>query len=511
MSKDGKYLLLAGTVFFWIGILNFSSLAATQSMSCEGLSSISIPDTRITSATAIDSMLTLKAEMGPSPSPVQVSTPFCRVEGILEKEVRFEIWLPQQGWNGRFLGQGIGGYAGYIPGAYSSMANALSRGYATATTDTGHQGNSNESKWALGNPERVLNFGHRAHHLLAQAAKKIIAAYYGASPRQSYFSGCSGGGRQALAEVQHYPEDYDGIIAGASGAAFTRMVANLRWVSELNAKDSRGRLTPRKAALIANAATAYCDAKDGLKDGLIDNPLRCDFDISTLLCPAGTDNDTCLTTPQVETAKKIYSPMRNSAGQEIYPGLVPGTLLNISEAEGGLNRHTAMSADFYKYFVYGDPNWDYRASNFDKDVSEADAKVAPIVDVTDPNLKPFNARGGKLIMYHGWADNVVSPISSLNYYKRVQEVIGEKGTGEFLRIFLAPGMYHCGGGPGPNEFDMLSAIEDWVEKGKAPDRVVASHKTEGKVDRTRPLCPYPQTASYTGSGSPDDAANFICK
>jgi feruloyl esterase len=510
MSIYRKYMLLAGITFFCIGILN-SLPAAAQSMSCEGLSSINLPDTRITSAIATNNIPDSKVPAGTPSSPVQVSKPFCRVEGILEKEVRFEIWLPQQGWNGKYLGQGMGGYAGYIPGAYRSMANALVRGYATATTDTGHQGSSNESKWALGNPERVLNFGHRAHHLLAQAAKKIIAAYYGASPGQSYFTGCSGGGRQALAEAQHYPQDYDGIIAGASGAAFTRMVANLRWVSELNAKDAPGRLSARKAALIANAATAYCDPKDGLKDGLIDNPLRCDFDMSALLCPAGKNDDTCLTAAQVETAKKVYSPMRNSAGQEIYPGLMLGTLLNISEAEGGLNRHTAMSADFYKYFVYGDPDWDYLSSNIDKDVSAADAKVAPIVDVTDPNLKPFKEHGSKLIMYHGLADNVVSPISSVNYYKKVQEVVGEKEIDDFLRIFLAPGMYHCGGGPGPNEFDMLTAIEDWVEKGKAPERVIASHKTEGEVDRTRPLCPYPQTASYKGSGSTDDAANFVCK
>ena len=508
MSMYRRYLLLAGTGLFWIGILS-PSPAATQSRSCEGLSSIDLPDTKVTSATTINPMPGGKVQVETSSPPVQVSTPFCRVEGIIEKEIRFEVWLPSQGWNGKFLGEGSGGYAGSI--SYRAMADALAHGYATASTDTGHQASSNDSKWALGHPERVLNYGHRAHHLLAQTAKKIVASYYGTGSQRSYFVGCSGGGRQALAEAQRYPEDYDGVIAGASGSAFTHMIANLRWVSQLNAKDAPGRLSPRKAALIANAAIAYCDPQDGFKDGVIDNPLNCDFDISKLQCPAGTDNDTCLTAAQLETARKIYSPMRNSAGQEIYPGLTPGTLLNISDSGDGLNRYNTMTADFFKYFVYADPNWDWRVFNIDGDVADADAKVGPIVNVTDPNLKPFKARGGKLIMYHGWADNVVSPLTSLNYYKRVQEVIGERETDEFFRIFLVPGMYHCGGGPGCNEFDMVRAIEDWVEKGKAPDRVIASKKTDGKVNQTRPLCPYPQIASYKGSGSLDDAANFTCE
>ncbi len=510
MRKYRLFLLLAGIGFFGTCILR-PSPAAGQSRSCDGLRSVDLPDTKITQVTAIEPLADGKVQTNPSFPPMRISTPFCRVEGIIEKEIGFEVWLPKQGWNGKFLSEGIGGYAGSISMSYRAMADALARGYATASTDTGHQASSNESEWALDNPERVLNFGHRANHLLAQTAKSIIASYYGTGSLQSYFMGCSGGGRQALAEAQLYPEDYDGIIAGASGAAFTRMAANLRWVSELNAKGAPGRLSPGKAALMAREAITYCDSKDGLKDGLLDNPLRCDFDFSKLLCPSGTDNDTCLTTPQVETAKKIFSPMRNPAGKELYPGLMLGTILNISETDDGLVRHNSMSEDFYKYFVYGDSNWDWRSSNLYKDIAEADAKVAPIVDVTNPDLKRFKARGGKLIMYHGWADNVVSPLSSLNYYKKVQEVVGEEETDEFLRLFLAPGMYHCGGGPGPNEFDMVLAIEDWVEKGKAPDRVIASHKTDGKVDRTRPLCPYPQTASYKGSGSTDDAANFACK
>jgi feruloyl esterase len=287
-------------------------------------------------------------------------------------------------------------------------------------------------------------------------------------------------------------------------------MAGSLWVAHATLKNQASFIPPSKYPLLNKAALEACDGLDGLKDGVIENPLICHFDPKVLECK-GEDSPTCLTAAQVEAARKIYAPAKNPiTGKEIYPGLEPGSETGWGALAGGPNPF-GVAADHFKYVVFKDPNWDWRTLDFDKDVALADKLDNGTINATDPNLKAFQARGGRLIMYHGWNDQLIAPQNAVNYYKSVAGVIGAKKTDDFLRLFMVPGMTHCAGGPGPSSFDALTALEQWVEQGKSPDKITASHSTQGKVDRTRPLCPYPQVAQYKGSGSTDDASNFVCK
>jgi feruloyl esterase len=342
-------------------------------------------------------------------------------------------------------------------------------------------------------------------------AKAITAAYYGEGPKLSYWDGCSCGGKQALTEAQRFPADFDGIIAGAPSNYMTHQLAQIIWVAQAVHKGEASYIPPERYPAIHNAVLAACDALDGVKDGLIGDPTRCKFDPVVLEC-RGSDGPTCLTAPQVEAARKIYAPATNPrTKQQIYPGFALGSELGWARQAGP--RPAAIPNSYWKYVIFKDPNWDYKTLNFDSDVSRADRIDNGSLDATDPNLKAFFARGGKLLHYHGWADPALSPLNSVNYYKSVLDRIGNASkVRDSYRLFMVPGMVHCRnpGSEGPNNFDMISAIEQWVEKGKAPDQIIASHRTDGKVDRTRPLCPYPQVATYKGTGSTDDAANFSC-
>jgi Tannase and feruloyl esterase len=495
-----------------VGMLGIALLSPLPSMaepqSCETLAKLALQDTKIESATAINPTPVWEAPSSTNAKrPIRVSAPFCRVVGVIEKEINFEVWLPIKDWNGKYLGVGNGGYGGFIN--YSSMADSLRRGYATASTDTGHQRTSpNDALWALGHPERIANYGFRAHHLLAETAKRIVSAYYGTGPQHSYFTGCSGGGYDALTEAQRFPEDYDGIVVGDPATSIVRMEARRLWEAKVLAQNPAGRIPPAKVAVITKAVVATCDAQDGVKDGLISNPLGCHFDYSKLQCP-GPDAPTCLTPAQVETVKKLYGSMRDSAGKEIYPGPAPATAMNILGPQG--ERLGERGADFFGYFVFENPKWDWKTSDIESVIAAAEAKVGRDLDSTNPHLKPFEARGGKMILYNGWLDPGVYPFNPINYYQSVEDVMGDKETHTFFRLFLVPGMGHCQGGPGPDVFDKIGVIEQWVEKGKAPDQIIASHITNGKVDRTRPLCPHPERAQYKGTGDTDKAANFVCK
>jgi feruloyl esterase len=422
--------------------------------------------------------------------------------------INFEVWMPVTGWNGKFQGVGGSGYAGVI--SYAAMGAALNRGYATASTDTGHTGGTGSALFALGHPELVVDFGHRAIHEMTLKAKALVGAFYERAPTRSYFVGCSTGGRQGLMEAQRYPIDYDGIVAGSSATFYGHHHAAQLWVASATLKDHASYLPPSTYPLINKAVLAACDARDGVSDGLLEDPRRCRFDPKTLLCSSGR-SDSCLTAPQVETVQRIYSAVRNPrTGQEIFPPLPPGSELSWATQAAG-PEPSRLATEFFKYFVFEDPNWDWRTFDFDRDVSRADAKIGPIVTAMDPDLKVFNAKGGKFIMYHGWNDQLIAAENSVNYYNGVVALFGAQQTDRFFRLFMAPGMQHCGGGPGPNTFDAVSALERWVEEGKAPQHITASHSTDGVVDRTRPLCPYPQVAAYKGHGSIDEAANFECK
>ena len=431
---------------------------------------------------------------------------FCRVAATLvpssDSDIKVEIWLPASGWNGKFQAVGNGGWAGAI--SYSAMADAIRGGYASASTDTGHVGG--RGTFALDHPEKLVDFAWRSEHEMTVAAKAVIASFYGSAPRLSYWNGCSTGGRQGLKEAQKFPADYDGIIAGAPA---NRTAISL-WIADAVLKDPASYIPPGKYSTIHQAAIAACDERDGLKDGLIDDPTKCGFDPNVLLCK-GADGPSCLTAPQVGAARKIYSPAVNPrTKQELFSSLVPGTELGWGVQAAG-PEPSANIYDQYRYVVFKDANWDWKTFNFDSDVMRGDLPDNVIMNATDPNMRAFFAHGGKLLLYHGWSDPNVPTLNTIKYYKSVVENLGgaSKASGS-VRLFLAPGMGHCGGGEGPNVFDKIGALERWVEKGQAPDQFTASHLTDGKVDRTRPLCPYPQVARYNGTGSIDDAASFAC-
>ncbi len=481
---------------------------------CESLASLKLPDTTVTLAQPVAAGAFSMPAGGFMPSPVSPKSlpAFCRVAATLrpskDSDIKIEVWLPASGWNGKFQGVGNGGWIGAI--TYPALMAALQKGYASASTDTGHSGGPMDGSFALGHPEKVIDFGYRAVHEMTLKAKAIVAAYYDKGAQYSYWNGCSSGGKQGLKEAQRYPNDYDGIIAGAPANYWTHLTAASVWVGAVSHKDAASFIPPAKYRMMHDAAVKTCDAVDGLKDGLIDDPRRCHFDPLVLKC-SGADAPTCLTAAQVEAAKKIYGPATNPrTGAAIFPGLEPGSELGWGLLAGGKEPSEIGMAEF-RNIVYHDPNWDWHTFDFDHGVALAEKVDNNTITANDPNLKQFFSHGGKLLMYHGWTDPLIAPENSINYYSSVLDKMGGASkAGDSIRLFMVPGMDHCGGGEGPNSFDSVSVLEEWVEKSNPPTRIVASHIAGGQVDRTRPLCSYPQVARYKGSGSSDDAANFVC-
>ncbi len=493
-----------------LAIFAAPALAAT----CESLASLTLPDTTITLAqpVAAGALVLPAAQPGKAaPRPFEDLPAFCRVAATLkptsDSDIKIEAWMPVSGWNGKFQAVGNGGWSGNIN--YAAMAQALRRGYATASTDTGHTGGS--GSFALGHPEKLIDFGWRSEHELTVKAKAVIAAFYGNGPRFSYWVGCSTGGKQGLTEAQRFPSDYDGIVAGAPANYWTRLMVSFVWAAHATFKDPQGHFPPAKYPLLHKAALDACDALDGVRDGVIEDPPRCRFDPKVLACKDGADSLDCLTMPQVEAARKIYAGARNPrTGSQIFPGLVPGSERGWGAMTAG-PKLFSIPDDHFKYVVFRDPAWDFRAFNFETDVALTDEIDKGTLNAIDPDLGKFASRGGRLLLYHGWNDQLIAAGNSVNYYMSVLEKMGGRAkTAGWFRLFMAPGMNHCRGGDGPDTFDAVAALEAWVEKGVAPDRLIASHSTGDKVDRTRPLCPYPEIAKYKGSGSSDDAANFSC-
>jgi feruloyl esterase len=483
----------------------------TYAASCDSLAALALTDTTITSAQLVPAGQFVppgdRPAAGRGANPYKDLSEFCRVAATLtptsDSDIKVEVWLPASNWNGKFQAVGNGGWAGVI--SYSAMAEAVRAGYASASTDTGHVGG--RGTFALNHPEKLIDFAWRSEHEMTVKAKAVIRAFYGSAPRLSYWNGCSTGGRQGLKEAQMFPDDYDAIIAGAPA---NRTAISL-WIADAVLKDPASYIPPSKYPVIHRAAVASCDMRDGLTDGLIDDPTKCAFDPAVLLCKA-SDGPACLTAPQVEAAKKIYSPAINPrTGQQMFASLVPGTELGWGVQALG-PEPSANIYDQYRYVVFKDPQWDWKTFNFDSDVVRGDRPENVIMNATDPNMKPFFAHGGKLLLYHGWSDPNVPAVNTIKYYESVVSNLGGPAkASNSVRLFLAPGMGHCGGGEGPNVFDKVGALEQWVEHGKAPETLSASHSTDGTVDRTRPLCAYPQVATYTGTGSIDDAANFVCR
>src|ERR1700693_3437871 len=488
-----------------------SAITPAVAATCYSLSSLTLHDTTITLAQPVAA-----GEFTPPSAVAQVPDlrfknlpAFCRVAATLkptsDSDITIEVWLPASGWSGKFQAVGNGGWAGVI--SYSAMAEALGRGYATSSTDTGHVGAT--GNFALGHPEKLTDFAYRAVHEMTVQAKAIVAAFYGDPPKISYWNGCSTGGRQGLKEAQRFPDDYDAIIAGASANPRTHLSTWQIWLAQGVLKDPPNYIPPSKYSVIHKAVLEACDATDGLKDGLLNDPTLCHFDPKVIECKEG-DAPTCLTPPQVEAARRMYTAPKNPrTNQEIFPPVEPGSELGWGMLLAGPEPFSAAT-DQFRFVVFQDPNWDWRTLNFDSDVALADKIDHDTTNAIDPKRNPFLARGGKLLMYHGWADPGVAPLASVNYHKAAVDTLSGAGLrpADSIRLFMVPGMGHCGGGEGPNTFDMVSALEQWKEQGHAPARIVAPHRTASKVDRTRSLCPYPQVAQYKGTGSIDDKANF---
>jgi feruloyl esterase len=507
---------------------------ASAQRSCESLASLTFSGASITSATSVAAGA-FKPLSGPGqPAPNYALPAFCRVLGVAkpatDSDIKFEVWLPASGWNGKFEQVGNGGFAGTIP--EGAMSEPLHRGYATAATDDGHAGGTNAS-WAVGHPEKLIDFGYRAVHAVSMQAKAIIAAFYGKSPRLAYFVGCSDGGREALMEAQRFPEDFRGIVAGAPANYWTHLFLKFFW-DERSVGQPGAFIPPSKLKILQNASLAACDSLDGLKDGLIENPELCHFNPAIVQCK-GEDAADCLTAPQVQAAQKIYGPAFNSeTGAEISPGFSPGAEANpanwalwITGTRPGAPTAEAFFANnFLADMVFDNPKLNLDSVNFGSDVKLIDDKVGSILNADSPNLRAFKSRRGKLIQYAGWGDAGIPPQSSVDYFTSVQSAMGN--TQKFYRLFMVPGMSHCGGGEGANVFgnagavpdanpsnDVVMALDRWVEHGAAPAKVIATRYVDNnpakRVQMTRPLCPYPEQAHYNGTGDANQASSFTCR
>ena len=492
---------------------------------CALLTNVSLPDTTLSLSEVVEA-----DGFSPAQTNNILSTPaFCRIVGVTNPAVNFEVWLPLDNWNGKYNGVGNGGMAGVI--SYGAMAAALNRGYATASTDTGHDqsGGLFDASWASGRPDLIEDFGHRGLHVTTINAKAIAEHFYNAAPSYSYYTGCSKGGQMGLMEAQRYPDDFDGIIAGNPANDWTRFYAGAHlWYSLAMLEDQDAWIPRSKLPAFGSAVNAACDLIDGIEDGILQNPLACNFEPASIQCPTGIDDESCLTPKQVSAVEKIWSGVTTSSGDLIYPGLVPGGEADpggwgrwVTGTEPFTSLHWLGGEGFFRWFVFDDPEWNFQSFDFNVDLDYALDKVGDALDSNNPDLTNLRDNGSKLIVYHGWSDPDISPVASINYFESVVDLVADdirapnyeaalKSTQNFFRLFMVPGMGHCSGGPGPDQFDTLSALENWVENGIAPDSLKATKMVDGEIMRSRPLCVYPEVATYSGAGSTDNAENFYC-
>ena len=514
----GKSRAVTGGIAALLVLGAAGAAAARPEAPCESMINLKLAHVTVTEARTVAG-----APFGAAGQPAVPA--YCRVlataRPTADSEIRIEVAIPQgEAWNGRYLQVGNGGFAGSIP--EGSILIGIAAGYATAGTDDGHHSAiGTDASWALGHPEKVVDFGYRALKETTDAAKTIVAAHAGRAPRFAYFIGCSDGGREALMEAQRYPDDFNGIVAGDPANNWTHLFAALAWNAQaLNATPASAIPAVKLKALEAAALKACGD-----QDGVIENPLTCHFDPGVIRC-TGADTDQCLTTAQAAAARKIYAGARNPrTGARILAGYSPG-----GEAEpggwspwitgpgaGAADRalQSAFAHNLFAYVVFANPSYDIRGLNLDTDVRGADARLAPILNAYDPDLSAFRRHGGKLIQFHGWADPAIPARDSIDYFNLVQARMGD--TSGFYRLFLAPGMLHCGGGRGPNAVNApaLAAIAEWVEKGEAPARLTIAKYTDNDpqkpLERTRPLCAFPKLAVWDRKGDRNRAESYLCK
>lgn len=507
---------------------------------CSRLQQLSLDHARVISARTVAAGAFV-APPGPNGKAEQLPSfrtlpAFCRavIQAVptSDSDIRIEVWLPAAAWKGRLQGVGNGGFAGTID--YQLMALALGKGLAVTGTDTGHAGDGIDASWALGHPEKVADFGWRGIHQMTVQAKAVVAAYYGAHSRQNYFVGCSDGGREALMEAQRFPADYDGILAGAPAYAWTELMANAALGMQALLEQPASYIPPAKVPLITRSIVAACDPVDGLKDGLIADPRQCRYDPATLTCRPG-QSASCLTRAQTTTLATLFA--EKHVGSVTLPGFLPsggeedpnGWPSWVTGPARGKSTGVGFAAGFFNNMVYGTHDWDFRKFEPVAGLAAARAKTAEPLDAMSTDLRPFQQRGGKLILYHGWADAAISPLYSIRYYDGLKAKMGEGNTTKFARLYLLPGVQHCAGGPGPDmmgQFGLLDAkatagdnafraLEDWVEEGKAPGAIIAAKYAKpsepATTVMTRPACPYPQQAHYKGAGDSKKASSFVCR
>jgi len=539
-----RKMLFAAVGTVLLSCAAFGQKAPSGAPSCEGLAQLELPQAKILSAqTVAAGAFTPPSNMTPwlvgDASFYKMLPAFCRVvveaTPSADSSIKVEVWMPVgtqsgSGWNGKLQGHGNGGFAGEI--GYRQMGVAVNLGYATVGTDTGHSGSGTDGSWALGHPEKVADFGYRGIHVMTQIAKAAIKSFYGSDPQHSYFEGCSNGGRQALMEAQRFPEDYDGVLAGAPANFWTHLLTKALADAQATTLDPASYIPANKLPAIARAVNAACDAQDGVADGILNDPRKCQFDPDKMLCKEG-DSEKCLTPAQVTTLKKLYAGPHDARGREIFPGYLPGA----EEGPGGWEAWITGSAPgksllfvfgtgYFSNMVYEKADWNYKETGVEAAMKAADAKTAQILNATEANLVAFKARGGKLILYHGWNDPAISALNTINYYNDVVNRMRGQEAEAFVRLYMVPGMQHCGGGPGPDAFgqgglgakdaqhNVDLALELWIEKGIAPTAIVATKYDGGDpakgIKMTRPLCPYPQIPKYKGNGDTNDASSFVC-
>jgi feruloyl esterase len=529
----------------WLIVAVCASIPCVRAQQpCEKLVSLTLDHASVASAAMMEAApLKPPADAFVKLPPTTVPA-HCEVRGIArptsDSEINFEVWLPPAAvWNGKYLQHGNGGWAGSVP--RWTLVGPLARGYAAAATDDGHvsKGPMPDATFAIGHPEKLIDFGHRAVHETARQAKVILEAYYGRAVAHAYFNGCSDGGREAMMEAQRYPEDFDGIVAGAPANNWTRHFTGFVW-NELALGAKPGLLPASKLPVIQKAVLAACDGLDGVKDGLLEDPRNCHFDPAVLACASGGAEAECLTAAEVEAVKKIYQgPVNPRTGEQIYPGYDPGTEADSSGWRAWITGpiQKMFGNSFYAGAVYENPKWDWHSIDFDRDLRFADEKVGGILNSYNPDLRSFRAHGGKLIQYHGWGDAAIAPRDSIAYYEKVRGFLEQfpdpragagKAMESFYRLFMVPGMGHCGAGSGPNHFgnddipdatvwpqdadhDVVLALDRWVTAGVAPEKIIGTGQTGEKGGKmTRPLCVYPKIARYKGAGDTNDASNFEC-
>jgi feruloyl esterase len=522
LSRQGHFLLFLSSLIFMV--------VSASASDCIHLASLTIDHVTITKAEVVDGGVFAPA----SGDPITGLPVFCRVAATLkpspDSDIRIEVWMPEDSWNGRIEGTGNGGFAGTI--LYKPLAAGLRLGYAVANTDMGMATPPGaDASVFIDRPERWIDWGYRSTHEMTVATKELVKAFYSRDAAKAYFVGCSTGGEQALMEAQRFPDDYDGIVGGAAANNRTGVHISILWTFAALQNSPESFLPAQKASILSKAVLNACDALDGVRDGLIADPQRCNFDPGVLECEKG-DQESCLTRPQVETVRKIYSgPIDARTGRDIYPGLARG-------GESGWDTrlpppNQANPVPYAPIFEWVfDAHRDWRDFDFSADSEVFDRKLRSYLNATSPDLDTFRAHGHKLLVYHGWSDPLVAPGEAINYYNSVvrrdrkidrsdspqsRKDLRPSARGTIsnsYRLFMVPGMFPCGGGPGPSDFAPLDAVVKWVERGIAPDTLTARKALPddggSHAVMERLLCPYPSIAQYQGSGDVDDASNYAC-